>query len=113
MASIELTRGSSSVFSAIIYDCDFHYNYFEFERSYLLRINSHVAEHPQQMIMHIVVGIHGSDIECMLETYNLISKHAPPHTIHYHSKNSIIHLAASIRELTTFCPCSHAQKGNR
>ncbi|KIM73362.1 hypothetical protein PILCRDRAFT_40308, partial [Piloderma croceum F 1598] len=62
--------------SAIIYDCDFHYNYFGFktlERSYLLRINGHVAERPQQMITHVTVGIHGSDIEHILETYNLIS----------------------------------------
>ncbi|KIJ64417.1 hypothetical protein HYDPIDRAFT_132257 [Hydnomerulius pinastri MD-312] len=71
--------------SAIIYDRDFNYNYFGFktlERSYLLRINGRVAERPQHMIMRVAVGIHGEDIERVLETYNLMSEryftHASP-----------------------------------
>jgi ribonucleoside-diphosphate reductase subunit M1 len=52
------------------------------ERSYLLRLNGRVAERPQHMIMRVAVGIHGSDIERVLETYNLMSEryftHASP-----------------------------------
>jgi ribonucleoside-diphosphate reductase subunit M1 len=71
--------------SAIIYDKDFNYNYFGFktmERSYLLRINGKVAERPQHMIMRVAVGVHGKDIEKVIETYNLMSTkhftHASP-----------------------------------
>ncbi|RDB14667.1 Ribonucleoside-diphosphate reductase large chain [Hypsizygus marmoreus] len=71
--------------SAIIYNRDFHYNFFGFktlERSYLLRINGRVAERPQHMIMRVAVGIHGSDIDRVIETYNLMSErhftHASP-----------------------------------
>ena len=71
--------------SAIVYDRDFQYNYFGFktlERSYLLRINGQIAERPQHLIMRVAVGIHGNDIEKVLETYNLMSlryfTHASP-----------------------------------
>ncbi|TFK17073.1 hypothetical protein FA15DRAFT_676325 [Coprinopsis marcescibilis] len=71
--------------SAIIYNRDFNYNFFGFktlERSYLLRINGRVAERPQHMIMRVAVGIHGRDIERVIETYNLMSEryftHASP-----------------------------------
>ncbi|KAG2009750.1 ribonucleotide-diphosphate reductase subunit rnr1 [Coprinopsis cinerea AmutBmut pab1-1] len=71
--------------SAIIYNRDFNYNYFGFktlERSYLLRLNGRVAERPQHMIMRVAVGIHGRDIDRVLETYNLMSEryftHASP-----------------------------------
>jgi ribonucleoside-diphosphate reductase subunit M1 len=52
------------------------------ERSYLLRINGRVAERPQHMIMRVAVGIHGRDIERVIETYHLMSEryftHASP-----------------------------------
>ena len=71
--------------SAIIYDRDFHYQYFGFktlERSYLLKINGKIAERPQHMLMRVAIGIHGSDIDRVLETYNLMSEryftHASP-----------------------------------
>jgi ribonucleoside-diphosphate reductase subunit M1 len=71
--------------SAIIYDRDFNYNYFGFktlERSYLLKLNRKVAERPQHMLMRVSVGIHGEDIESVIETYNLLSEkyftHASP-----------------------------------
>ncbi len=63
--------------SAIVFDRDFNYNYFGFktlERSYLLRINGKVAERPQHMIMRVALGIHGNDIEKVLETYNMMSQ---------------------------------------
>ena len=71
--------------AAIIYDRDFNFDYFGFktlERSYLLKLNSKVAERPQHMIMRVAVGIHGKDIEAAIETYNLMSDkwftHATP-----------------------------------
>jgi ribonucleoside-diphosphate reductase subunit M1 len=71
--------------SSIIYDRDFAYNYFGFktlERSYLLRVNGKIVERPQHMIMRVAVGIHGDNIEKVLETYNLMSErfftHASP-----------------------------------
>lgn len=63
--------------SAIVYDRDFNYNYFGFktlERSYLLRVNGKVAERPQHLLMRVAVGIHGNDIERVLETYNMMSQ---------------------------------------
>ncbi|KAI9573683.1 ribonucleotide reductase [Boletus coccyginus] len=78
-------KHASTLDSAIIYNRDFSYNFFGFktlERSYLLRINGRVAERPQHMIMRVAVGIHGDDIEHVLETYNLMSEryftHASP-----------------------------------
>lgn len=71
--------------SAIIYDRDFHYNYFGFKtlyRSYLLKIGGKVVERPQQMLMRVAVGIHYEDIDAAIETYNLMSErwftHASP-----------------------------------
>lgn len=62
---------------AIVYDRDFNFNYFGFktmERLYLLRVNGQVAERPQHLLMRVAVGIHGSDIERVIETYNLMSQ---------------------------------------
>ncbi|CCH43750.1 ribonucleoside-diphosphate reductase subunit M1 [Wickerhamomyces ciferrii] len=71
--------------SAIVYNRDFNYNYFGFktlERSYLLRVDGKVAERPQHLIMRVAIGIHGRDIESVVETYNLMSEryftHASP-----------------------------------
>ena len=71
--------------STLIYDRDFGYDYFGFktlERSYLLRINGHIAERPQHMLMRVAIGIHKEDLEAAVETYDLMSKkyftHATP-----------------------------------
>jgi ribonucleoside-diphosphate reductase alpha subunit len=71
--------------SSIIYDRDFRYDYFGFktlERSYLLRLNGQVAERPQHMLMRVAIGIHKSDIDAAIKTYNLMSEgwftHATP-----------------------------------
>jgi ribonucleoside-diphosphate reductase alpha chain len=71
--------------SSIIYDRDFGYDYFGFktlEKSYLLKLDGHVAERPQHMLMRVAVGIHKEDIESAIETYNLMSErwftHATP-----------------------------------
>ena len=71
--------------SSIIYDRDFAFDYFGFktlEKSYLMRIEGHVAERPQHMYMRVAVGIHKNDIESVIKTYNLMSErwftHATP-----------------------------------
>lgn len=70
---------------AVDYSRDFEYDYFGFktlERSYLLRLNGKVTERPQQMIMRVSIGIHGSDIDAAIKTYHLMSErwftHATP-----------------------------------
>jgi len=71
--------------SSIIYDRDFGYDYFGFktlEKSYLLKLQGHVAERPQHMLMRVAIGIHKEDVEAAIETYNLMSErwftHATP-----------------------------------
>ena len=69
----------------IDYSRDFNYDYFGFktlERSYLLKLNGEVAERPQHMLMRVSVGIHHTNIDKALETYDLMSQgyftHATP-----------------------------------
>jgi len=71
--------------SAIIYDRDFSYDYFGFktlERSYLLRLHGQVVERPQHMLMRVAIGIHKTDLDSAMETYNALSEgwytHATP-----------------------------------
>ena len=47
--------------------------------SYLLRIDGRVAERPQ-LVMRVAVGIHGSDIDRVIEMYNLMSERYFTHT---------------------------------
>lgn len=71
--------------NAIKYERDYSYDYFGFktlERAYLISINKKVIERPQHMIMRVAIGIHGSNIENVLESYDLMSQqyftHATP-----------------------------------
>ncbi len=80
-----VANNSQTLDSNIIYDRDFSYDFFGFktlERSYLLRINGEVAERPQQMLMRVALGIHKTDIDSAIETYNAMSEgwftHATP-----------------------------------
>jgi ribonucleoside-diphosphate reductase alpha chain len=82
----EVVRKNAALLdSSIIYDRDFSYDYFGFktlERSYLLKLDGKIVERPQQMLMRVSIGIHGSNIEKAIETYNLLSEkwftHATP-----------------------------------
>ena len=69
----------------IIYDRDYKYDYFGYktlERAYLLRLDGEIVERPQQMLMRVSVGIHKTDLESVIKTYNLMSEgwftHATP-----------------------------------
>lgn len=64
---------------------DFELTYFGFktlEKSYLLRNGSEIIERPQYLWMRVALGIHGSDIDSVLQTYDLMSRrlfsHATP-----------------------------------
>ena len=82
----EIIRKNAEILdSSIIYDRDFAFDYFGFktlERSYLLKVDGKVAERPQHMFMRVSVGIHKTDIESAIKTYNLMSErwftHATP-----------------------------------
>lgn len=70
---------------AIDYERDFTYDYFGFktlERSYLMKLDGVIVERPQHMLMRVSVGIHGADLDAVIETYNLLSEkwftHATP-----------------------------------
>ncbi|MCF6352255.1 MAG: ribonucleoside-diphosphate reductase subunit alpha [Cyclobacteriaceae bacterium] len=80
-----INKNAALLDSNIIYDRDFGYDYFGFrtlERSYLMRLDGHVVERPQHMLMRVAIGIHMDDIDAAIETYNLMSEkwftHATP-----------------------------------
>jgi ribonucleoside-diphosphate reductase alpha subunit len=71
--------------ASIIHDRDLGYDFFAYrtlEKSYLLNIDKKPRETPQFMIMRVAVGIHGDNIEKILETYEWMSQgfftHATP-----------------------------------
>jgi ribonucleotide reductase alpha subunit len=54
-----------------------YFGYKTLERSYLLRIDGKVAERPQHLLMRVAVGIHGKDINKVIESYNLVRSSTP------------------------------------
>ena len=80
-----IKKNAALLDSTIIYDRDFSYDYFGFktlERSYLMKLDGHIVERPQHMLMRVAVGIHKEDIGAAIETYHLLSEkwftHATP-----------------------------------
>src|SRR6056300_295180 len=64
---------------------DYDFGYFSIktlERGYLQKVNGEIMETPQYMYARVAIGIHGSDIERVIETYDAMSKglfiHATP-----------------------------------
>ncbi|TZF82304.1 ribonucleoside-diphosphate reductase subunit alpha [Pedobacter sp. BS3] len=82
----EVIKGNAELLdSTIIYDRDFSFDYFGFktlEKSYLLKLDGKIAERPQHLFMRVAIGIHKSDVESAIKTYNLMSErwfiHATP-----------------------------------
>ena len=71
--------------AACDYSRDYLIDYFGFktlERAYLTRVNGKIIERPQHMWMRVAIGLHGTDIFRVLQTYNLMSQkyftHATP-----------------------------------
>ena len=67
------------------YSRDFLIDYFGFktlDRAYLMKINGRSVERPQHMWLRVSIGIHGNQINNVIETYNLMSQkyftHATP-----------------------------------
>ena len=74
-----------SIEKMIDYSRDFDIDYFGFktlERAYLMKINKKIVERPQHMWMRVAIGIHGSNLVKVQETYDLMSQkyftHATP-----------------------------------
>ena len=64
---------------------DYLIDYFGFktlERSYLMKINGKTVERPQHMWLRVAIGIHGTDMALIKETYEYMSRkyftHATP-----------------------------------
>ena len=67
------------------YQRDYLFDYFGFktlERSYLMKINGSIVERPQHMWLRVAIGIHGTNLQKVEETYHLMSQkyftHATP-----------------------------------
>jgi ribonucleoside-diphosphate reductase alpha chain len=86
MKTIMKTLGGKKELDKVCdYERDYLIEYFGFktlEKSYLIRINGKIMERPQHMWLRVSIGIHGSNLEKVLETYEHMSKkyftHATP-----------------------------------
>ena len=81
----EVLEVSSKVKDDIKTDRDFEFGYFglkTLEKGYLQKIDGEIIETPQYLYMRVAIGIHGHDIDHVLETYDALSKglfiHATP-----------------------------------
>ena len=83
---IDITRKHEKEWNAIIdYKRDYLIEYFGFktlERAYLMKKNGITVERPQHMWLRVSIGIHGDNLEKVIETYDLMSQkyftHATP-----------------------------------
>ncbi|CCM10137.1 Ribonucleoside-diphosphate reductase large subunit [Cardinium endosymbiont cEper1 of Encarsia pergandiella] len=80
-----VSEHAATLDDAIVHERDFSYDFFGFktlERSYLLKINGKIVERPQYMLMRVALGIHGDNLNAVLDTYQLMSEkwftHATP-----------------------------------
>ena len=78
-------RHADRLQAALHYERDYLLDLFglkTLERSYLLRMFGKVVERPQHMWMRVSIGIHGDDIDAVVETYDAMSlkmfTHATP-----------------------------------
>ena len=81
----EVLEVSSKVKDNIRPERDFDFGYFglkTLEKGYLQKIDGEIIETPQYLYMRVAVGIHGHDIDRVLETYEALSTgmfiHATP-----------------------------------
>ena len=83
---MEIIETHKDAINAMIdYERDYFFDYFGFktlERAYLMRCNKVIIERPQHLIMRVAITIHGSNMEKVKETYDLMSQkyfiHATP-----------------------------------
>tara|TARA_B100000131_G_scaffold32572_1_gene30240 strand:- start:9786 stop:12032 length:2247 start_codon:yes stop_codon:yes gene_type:complete len=81
----EVLEVSAKVKENIVPERDFDFGYFglkTLEKGYLQKIDGDIIETPQYMYMRVSIGIHGHDVDHVLETYEAMSKglfiHATP-----------------------------------
>jgi len=81
----EIVRVADQVKEHIKSDRDFDFGYFglkTLEKSYLQKVDGKLQETPQFMFMRVSIGIHGTDLPAVLDTYNHMSQgyfvHATP-----------------------------------
>jgi len=83
---IYITRKNAVFLDALCdYSRDYLIDYFGFktlERAYLIKINGRTLERPQHMFLRVSIGIHGSNMDKVVETYQYMSQkyftHATP-----------------------------------
>ena len=80
-----IQQNADQLDASIIYERDYHFDFFGFktlEKSYLLKVNGKIVERPQHLFMRVALGIHKTNIDAAIETYNLMSEkwfvHATP-----------------------------------
>ena len=80
-----ITKNQEELEAMCDYSRDYLIDYFGFktlERAYLMKINNKIVERIQHMWLRVSVGIHGSNMERVKETYELMSQkyftHATP-----------------------------------
>jgi ribonucleoside-diphosphate reductase alpha subunit len=82
----DIVASNSDIIENIIdYERDYLIDYFGFktlEKAYLFKINKIILERPQHMWMRVAIGLHGSNLTLVKETYDLMSlkyfTHATP-----------------------------------
>jgi ribonucleotide reductase alpha subunit len=81
----EIVRVADQVKEHIKSDRDFDFGYFglkTLEKSYLQKVDGKLQETPQFMFMRVSIGIHGTDLPAVIDTYNHMSQgyfvHATP-----------------------------------
>ncbi len=81
----EVLEVSAKVKEDIKHERDFDFGYFglkTLEKGYLQKIDGDIIETPQYLYMRVAIGIHGHDIDRVLETYDALSRglfiHATP-----------------------------------
>ena len=82
---IKTLGGKKTLDKLCMYERDYLIEYFGFktlEKSYLMKINGKTVERPQHMWLRVAIGIHGTNIPKILETYDHMSQkyftHATP-----------------------------------
>ena len=74
----EVVKVSALVKDKIIPERDYDFSFFglkTLQRGYLTKVDELVLETPQYMFMRVAIGIHGEDIDSVLQTYEDLSLH--------------------------------------
>ena len=84
--NLKITVKYNDIIKAVIdYSKDYDFDYFALktlQKTYLQVVDGKIIERPQDMIMRVSIGIHGDDIDSIIETYKYMSDkyftHATP-----------------------------------